>query len=150
MLTVEPDPRAFQQLERNVGELPGVSLHKCALALESAEATLYSSSQAWRSSLVPQIRAEPVTVRTTSLGDLLDQCGIDRVDLLKLDIEGGEFAILRDIAGLERVDAWIAELHLDLNQEMSLQEALEHLKGFDVTITGRDLNRPTLYAVKQA
>ena len=43
---------------------------------------------------------------------LVDRLGVDRIDLLKLDIEGGEVDVLgRSEPWIGQVDAVIAELH---------------------------------------
>ena len=50
---------------------------------------------------------------TRPLDALLDEAGLTRVDLVSLDIEGGEMAVLEAFAfGRFRVDAWCIENHL--------------------------------------
>jgi FkbM family methyltransferase len=56
--------------------------------------------------------AGAVTVPARSITSLLDEAGIDRVDYVKMDIEGAEGALLDgDVAWLDRVDALKIEIH---------------------------------------
>jgi hypothetical protein len=61
---------------------------------------------AWGSSDAPQVE-----VRSLRLGTLLDEQGIERVDLLKVDVEGAELMALTSDDGLDRVRWVIGELH---------------------------------------
>ena len=57
---------------------------------------------------------EQRAIRTISLRALLTEFNVDTVDLFKLDIEGGEAAVVRsnDFAELApRIAAWIGEWH---------------------------------------
>ncbi|WP_024800282.1 FkbM family methyltransferase [Nocardia sp. BMG51109] len=54
----------------------------------------------------------PVTVAADTVDAILARHNIDRVDLMKIDIEGGEFALLADHpAWLRRVDRIVIEIH---------------------------------------
>jgi FkbM family methyltransferase len=55
-----------------------------------------------------------------------EKFGIPRIDILKIDIEGGEFALLENCSGwMPQMDALIFELHERFNQgcELRFQEA---------------------------
>ncbi|TNF38008.1 MAG: FkbM family methyltransferase [Deltaproteobacteria bacterium] len=74
--------------------------------------------------------AEPPTLR---LADLLAERGIDRIDLLKVDIEGSEFAVFADGAGwLERTRRIVMEVHAAHGDPGQLARDLE-AAGFGVT-----------------
>jgi FkbM family methyltransferase len=90
----EPDPASFRKLVRNVGSLAGVRLHREAIWTTDGETVLYSSRQGWDSSLIER-QGRPVRVACRTLESALREAGLDRVDLVKLDIEGAEFAVLR-------------------------------------------------------
>jgi len=133
----EPDPRNFWKLERNVGHLPGVFLYREAVSDQRGTAVLYASSQSWSSSLVhlpPDGR--PVTVPTRTLGEICQAAGAGGVDLLKLDIEGAEYSVLRTPGALHRVQALVGEVHPRFLPSASLEGFRELLDGYDVRFYG--------------
>ena len=72
-----------------------------------------------------------VTVETRTLDDLMADFSLDELDLLKIDIEGAEFEVLRSFSGLDRTHAVVGEVHLDL-MEQSLDEFFALLDGFEI------------------
>jgi FkbM family methyltransferase len=108
----EPDPRSFATLRANVGELPGVTIDQRAVSGASGAATFYSSENSLASSLMTDAGARrAVAVDTVSLDDLMDDLGLDRIDLLKLDVEGAEYEVLARTTRLDSVRAIAGELH---------------------------------------
>jgi len=121
----EPDPYAFEIAQKRVGHLPNVILHNEAVAATSGTLTLRRSVKFARkpaaatgsSTIVfsnPKKFDEtgiPVTVR--SFRDVL--AGIGRpIAIVKMDIEGAEFDILRDIFAHPAdfdIDALYCETH---------------------------------------
>jgi FkbM family methyltransferase len=91
-------PRAV--LQRNAAEWPAIRVHPIALHDHDGEAWLHQSEVSIMGSLRESPMAsgtsEPCTVRRASAW--LTEHGIDRIDLLKLDVEGSELAVLTDIA----------------------------------------------------
>jgi len=74
--------------------------------------------------------AEPGTV---SMTELLERHAIDRVDLMKVDIEGSEFAVFADPDGwLDRVERLVMEVHAHFGDPGALTRDLERA-GFRVT-----------------
>lgn len=122
----EPDPFAFGALQRNVGHLPNVILHQAAVAAVGGKGVLQRlrdfaenpQAKSQMSSLIPlypQIYrgGEAIAVETRAFRDVLDGLG-GPVALLKMDIEGSEFDILRavfaDPAAFD-IDAIFCETH---------------------------------------
>ena len=52
-----------------------------------------------------------ISVDTVTLSEYLDEAGIDRVDAAKLDVEGGEHAILCETDALNHLEALVCEVH---------------------------------------
>jgi FkbM family methyltransferase len=144
----EPDPATFGKLARNVGWLPGVVLHQQALGGVDGEAALYSSAQGWDSSLVAR-RGDPVRVSCRRLATARQEAGLQRVDLVKIDIEGAEFADVRSPGALEEANAIVMELHFDLAPDAVLREVLEACAGFRVTVTGDSTYRMMLMGERE-
>lgn len=87
--------------------------------------------------------AGPARPADTSIPQLMWTYGIDRVDLMKMDIEGGEFAVLaegEDLRWLERVDQLALEVHRDHGDVPLLIERLRH-HGFAVELRDNDGHR---------
>lgn len=99
---VEPGAEARSFLERNVVGLPQVTVHPVALGSSDATMELYHSTGGiGEASLVDDgaaIGSEVVTVRDT--GAWAREHGIDRIDILKVDVEGYEVAVLEGLGEL--------------------------------------------------
>lgn len=115
VLAVEPDPRAAAVLRENVRGLDQVAVEPVAVTADGdGTVELFLGAQTIASSVVgPRDGAagESVTVQTRRLDDLLDAHGFDEIDLLKIDVEGAEYDVLRSFSGLDRVRAIAGEFH---------------------------------------
>jgi FkbM family methyltransferase len=130
IIGVEPDPRNFSRLVRNVGHLENVETLQLAMAEHSGHALLSCGPEGVASSLGrwPGQRTE---VETRSLDDLIAGLGLESVDLIKLDVEGSEYSVLRGFSHLDRVSALIGELHPTMLGD-DLQKLWNLLNRFDV------------------
>jgi FkbM family methyltransferase len=103
-IAVEPGPYAFERLERVVADnaIRNVTLNRMALSDTSGTATLFvprSSEGNYNPSLTPYLpNMLPVDVAVERLDDLLDRLRVERVDLLKVDVEGHEIGVFRGAA----------------------------------------------------
>lgn len=115
VLAYEPFPESFALLQqnvalnmlRNVAAAPWAIAEKpgsLALNIGMGEAVQHSTTQAG---------AKTIEVQAITLQQVFDKHGVDRCDFLKMDIEGGEYAILRSVdAGLlQRIDRIALEYH---------------------------------------
>jgi FkbM family methyltransferase len=111
VISLEPDPRLFDVLKENLArnELRHVTALQVAAANERGTLTLAGYDERgenWGlSKLVaqPDSKANTFAVTACSLDMLLDDLGIDGVDLLKMDIEGAEALAVEGMrAGLAR------------------------------------------------
>jgi FkbM family methyltransferase len=133
---VEPDPATFQKLEANVIPLENVQVLPLAVGDRDGAAEFYPNPRTWGSSLKSTLATGPgITVQVRTLDTLLDEIGLDRVDLVKLDIEGSEHDVLRAFRGLRtRAGALIGEMHGSLPEVYRATERfLEGVEGFEVT-----------------
>jgi FkbM family methyltransferase len=111
VIAVEPDPFLIEQLRANVSGLP-VTVLQAAISDESGERTFYRSDTfSWANSLERTMPVQiPVSVHTVTLDEILDAYSCSRVDLLKVDIEGGEWDLFS--RGLpDRVQSVVGEVH---------------------------------------
>lgn len=99
ILAVEPQPDIYERLVFNIGQNPGIAIKAvdCAVADKSGEATLFLNAQNFGESslkVVGSSQASSLKVTATTLHALVEAEGYDRVDALKLDVEGAEDLIL--------------------------------------------------------
>ena len=139
VLALEANPVTFALLQMNVSHngLDNVRTMQAALAPEPGEITFYTSASddepgAWGDSAIRQPWHEGeatamVTVPAVTLSSLLTE----PVDLLKLDIEGLETAVLEEAAPrLALVRQVILEFHgTERNRDNSIVKLTEILRG---------------------
>lgn len=100
VIAIEPSPRIFPFLEQNVvlNGLSNVRLIQCA-ALNSDNQTVpfYEApvDHFGMGSLGAQFDANPIPVLTHTLDYLLDEQMVERVDVIKVDVEGFEAAVFQ-------------------------------------------------------
>jgi len=133
---IEPDLAAFALLQRNAQRLPNVAVYNAAVADRDGTATLWSAPGATASALEHTHEAQrPVHVPVRTLNRLLDDAGVEHVDILKLVVEGSEFRALRSLRDLRRLDAITGEIvfvHADPTRSPEAFRRL--LPDFDVSL----------------
>jgi FkbM family methyltransferase len=111
VVAIEADPRIYAILERNVAmnNLPQVQPVHAAVAAVSGRLSLIGYDEHnnnWGTSRIAggsEASSASYEVPALSLDDLLDESGLDAVDLVKMDIEGAEALALAGMsAGLRR------------------------------------------------
>ena len=143
----EPDPHTFRKLERNVADLPGVTLHRAAIGAADGRVTLFSSPNSWDSSTVVA-HGQGVEVPCLRLATARREAQVDHIDLLKIDAEGAEFDILDHREALAGTAAVVAELHFDLAPDRRLEDVLDACAGFRARVQCDSAGRMTLLAVR--
>lgn len=147
VIAFEPHPRTHQALLQNLRECRNVTALQLAVAEREGSGELHdylmmsaSGSLHYDASLADLQRAqmsagdvaprggadfEPqrYQVRTVAIDDCLGQLGIERVDLVKMDIEGAELAALR---GMRRTIEASAGLQLVMEYNPSALAAFGH------------------------
>ncbi|MGH9227183.1 MAG: FkbM family methyltransferase [Acidimicrobiales bacterium] len=99
----EPGWEARSYLERNVASLPNVCVHPFGLSSADREARLYhGDDDLGKASLIPRKvnldESEPVELRAG--GTWAAEQGIQRIDILKVDVEGCEVEVLEGLGDL--------------------------------------------------
>lgn len=99
----EPEPECFAILRENVARnrLRGVVLRQLALAAEGGEATLrVAVDNLADHTLVALAGRRGLTVQAVTFDDYrARECAGRRVDLVKIDVQGAELAVLRGMRG---------------------------------------------------
>ncbi len=129
IVAVEPDPGTYDLLEANTAALPGVTCVCGALADRDGTVVLHTGAESWAASTRPgRGRPDAVVVAAETLETLAARHGLDRIDLLKLDVEGAEAEVLLG-PGMQRVGAVVFEYHAEL-AGIGLWDLLDRLDGF--------------------
>jgi FkbM family methyltransferase len=100
VLAVEASPRVFRYLEHNVHRngVGNVTARACAAHDHDEESVAFWDAPAdhfGMGSLAPQFHANPGGVPARTLDRLLAETGLDRADVLKVDVEGFEAEVFR-------------------------------------------------------
>jgi len=128
VIAFEADPNVFQLMQHNIKSfgLSNVELVNKAVWIE--ETTLAFDSEG---SVGGHLGGEEkemknkIDVKTLRLRDFLDQ----KIDFLKIDIEGAEYAVLKDCKDkLHNVENLFIEYHVFNKEEQRLEEILSLLK----------------------
>ena len=114
MVLVEPDPDNFKLLQRNTAAFQ----HRCvlinaAVSDRRGETSFFRSDREYGHSILKgDDSVSEIQVRTLTVSDVLSEAGFPGVDLLKMDIEGGEQIVMPTIATWKHAPRYlIAELH---------------------------------------
>lgn len=154
IIAFEPDPEIFAMLERNCERFRWSDVTLVRKALWNAETQLdFSPDGADAGRLADGLTQEKtIKVRTGRLGD----CLVEKVDLLKLDIEGAETVVLENCAGkLGCVDRIFVEYHSFAHQPQTLSRLVSVLAdaGFRLQIHSPMMcgqpfvSRPTMHGM---
>src|SRR5262245_22955584 len=129
----EPQSDNFRLLTANLGGRDDVVLNRAAIGAAAGEVTLYLAAHGAEHSTVGTGGRNEV-VPAVSLGDYLADYDIERVDLLKLDVEGSELDALRGLGDrLSRVNVISGEVHEKLVDQDEFYTFLEQA-GFEVVV----------------
>jgi FkbM family methyltransferase len=112
---LEPFPKNTEQLKRNLllNDRHHIQVHPLAVSDKTGTATLYFTPGDDSGCSLNQPKGQQCSVRTVSLSDFFKQGNIARCDLLKMDCEGSELAIISAIPAGEwsKIGSLIMEYH---------------------------------------
>jgi FkbM family methyltransferase len=123
----EPDPYAFERLEKNVGHFPNVRMFNQAVGASDGKVELYRH-EAFDTD--PELRSQSSSIfadkRLIAPGSAIEVEMIDlctfiekldrRVAILKMDIEGAEVPVIESLMkrqAIDKIDLLVAEAHGD-------------------------------------
>jgi FkbM family methyltransferase len=147
ILAIEPFGPTFERLTDTVtaNRLSGrVTCLPCALGGQEGEAHMTGNAQPSQfRQVVREAGQSTVAVRVTTLAAILQAHGIEHVDVLKMDIEGGEYPALLGAPAdvLRRIGRICLEYHPSFAGEARSKDALfDHLAscGFALTFDRPD------------
>ncbi len=116
ILAFEPDPLNFKQLEKRASALPGLTpydygLGECTEAVKISQeylgSSVYNANDATEG-------LKTADARIVDIAEMWDSLALDKVDLMKVNIEGGEFPLFERMIEtdlLKRVDCFLIQFH---------------------------------------
>ena len=100
----EPDPSNFEILKKNVkiNNYKNIILEQKAVGDKHGRATLYQSDNPINHRIFPQIEraTNQVQVELTNLDNYFDSDMIDKINFIKIDVEGMEFGVLKGMKNI--------------------------------------------------
>lgn len=155
-ILIEPNPFAFERLRKTYVDLPNVTLIQTAIGERDGEASFYrvkktsklDSEVDWTLQFASVSRAhlerigvkrdeiERITVPCRSLSSLVAELGLTKIDLLQIDAEGSDAAMVRMALKLPMRPDCINFEHAHLRMEdrqplFDLLKANGYLLGYD-------------------
>lgn len=152
LLTVEPNPPTYELLARNVeGLVRGGRCRTLMAAVWGEEAELTAAPldaehhySAFATRAVEEGEGGGAVMRGLPMSRLIADSGFERVDLLKVDIEGAEVELFKgDVSWLGRVGAIAIEFHGDSRRASGFDRLMRDY-GFEID----DRDRHTVLALK--
>ena len=146
----EPDPTNHAQLKKNVelNKLENVTLFQDALAARNETRELFLSKRNKGASSMFHGGGKSHQINCVAFGDVFEHCGIDHIDVLKVDVEGAEYEIL--FSGSDEVFKRIDQITLEFHDFLGLPHRYPDLvaflkdKGYTVTHCSSWLYRKVL------
>jgi len=100
----EPDPSNFETLKKNVkiNNYKNIILEQKAVGDKHGRTTLYQSDHPGKHRIFPQTEQakSQVQVELTNLDNYFDSDMIDKINFIKIDVEGLEFSVLKGMKNI--------------------------------------------------
>lgn len=111
IIAVEADPALIERARANTAG-HDVTVINAAIARKHGSQSFFTSDESWgNSSQRTLARQREIAIDAVTIDDVMRIAGFDRVDLLKIDVEGSEWGLLDDQNFTGKVDAIVGELH---------------------------------------
>ena len=131
---VEPDPYNFSRLIENTQKIENISAINCAVGDKDGIVDFYKGVSSLGHSLKRRgAKDEIIKIEQKTLDSLLTCLDLEMVDLMKFDIEGGEFSFLSDLTH-KKIKNLIGELHFDLVDGWDIARIKVLLCDYDLSL----------------
>ena len=137
VLAIEPEPQNYKLLtiNANTNHLQNIDIIQCAVGGKDGMSEFYITEASNTNSLIPPITGKIISsiqIKTRKLDTLLKEHNFSKVDLIRMDIEGGEVVAIEGMQNTfkQYKPTIVAELHCDAVGTESIVKLLKSLKGF--------------------
>ncbi|HEV2479880.1 MAG TPA: FkbM family methyltransferase [Puia sp.] len=133
VICIEPSRNTHAILEENIriNDLSGVSTEMKGLWSKNCflKEKKFRDGKEWSFSLEESTEESPGAIQAVTISELMNKYGLQTIDFLKIDIEGGEKNIFLDAPGpadwLGRVRMIAIEIHDEVNCRNQIERLLE-------------------------
>lgn len=140
----EPDPDCFSRLAVNSRPYPWVITYNSAVADRNGEISFYrspkQSESGWGAIFNEDGKRAELSVRVCTLDNWMSEEGIEKIDVLKMDVEGSEYRVLEGAQALiarTRPLMWVEGNGVCLSRDAkSVPLLLGRLVGWDYVTRG--------------
>lgn len=155
IIAIEPEADNFRMLKMNVSPYPNITPVRAAVWNSNGQASL--SDPGWGTAGFRTCETNRCGdgIRAITIGSVMEEYGLDRVDLLKMDVEGAEKEIFEAAEGwIDRVGVIVIELHdrfkAGCSRSLHLATSGFHseISWGELTILAREAYRPIKYPAK--
>lgn len=142
-ICVEPDVENYQLLQKNVSEYTDVHCENSGLWGSNAMLKVYDKYNKGKWGIVAEENNEEGTIRALPICDLMKKYSIDRIDILKLDIETSEKELFSKNyeCWLPKTKMLIVELHdfmLEGCSKAFFEAIQKTFKSYEYTVNGEN------------
>ena len=127
---IEPIKEFYNQMADRFKEQNNIHLLDVGVGVEDKKGVIYLSNDGSSANVENSI---PVEVEFRTLDRILNEWGIEVVDLLQMNIEGDEYVILEDMlrtGAIDRIKTLQVQFHLGIENDREKREAIcEGLKA---------------------
>lgn len=128
----EPHPDNVAFLHDNFGIYDNVRIEAAGVGSETGTLSLFEGPSAAEHTLGAPDANGALTVPVLALSDYMETNAIQKIDLLKIDVEGAEIDVLRGLGDrIGDVTAMVGEIHETLIDDRDFYAILDN-SGFDV------------------
>jgi FkbM family methyltransferase len=151
VVAVEADPVLAKRLRANVSGLPVTVVHAAVSAHAGERAFFRTDRSSWTNSLEQVLPCqERITVPSITLEGLGAALGLEQIDLLKIDIEGAEWEVLR--GGIpDSVRSIVGEFHAHGGRKPSeLLRSITNRNDMNVEVIRDDAEQLVFFASRDS
>lgn len=147
---VEAAPTNFEILQKNLSHISSknkLTAIEGAIYSESGEVAFETEAIAWGGKINKETQGTVTTkVRAYDMPEIMNQAGIEQIDILKIDIEGGEEELLgKNTEWLSKVKVIIIELHGHYDLERLKADISPY--GFEIVLPSEEKDLQMIAAI---
>ncbi|MBU0731353.1 FkbM family methyltransferase [Patescibacteria group bacterium] len=142
IVAIEPESSNFELLEKNTGDLNNVNAIKAGLWNKPGFLKINDTGEGKWGFMTKEVEeSEEHDIETITVGELLEKSGQEKIDILKIDIEGAEKEVFSSNyeSWLPKVEILIIELH-DRMKEGCSQAFYKAIENYSFDITKKNEN----------
>lgn len=137
IVALEPDPEAFKILLLNVNQFKNVTTINKAINTYNGISDFYKHDLRCQGSSLIHNKNNNILISVECLK--MSELKIDKIDILKCDIEGGEWNIFKSKNDFKNIKYFVGEIHKNLNKFVNDFIDISEIKNYEL-FYGRDNN----------